>query len=211
MAHKYAEQARIAVRHVRRDGMDKLKKLEKDGHHSLDDTRVAVGEAAGADRRDDQGNRRDARRQGTRDHAGLNAAGEPLFIASGRRRRRRALSRSASRRPRPPAPLPRHVAHHHGRQRPLGARARPAARRGTSPRRRGAAAGGPLRRPARHPLPDAVQLLVGELVAPRRGDRRACSTSLRIFIRSDLAELNRTACGSASSASASRCRPISAA
>lgn len=40
VAHKYAEQARIAVRHVRRDGMDGLKKLEKDGHHSLDDTRV---------------------------------------------------------------------------------------------------------------------------------------------------------------------------
>ncbi len=40
VAHKYAEQARIAVRHVRKDGMDKLKKLEKDGHHSLDDTRV---------------------------------------------------------------------------------------------------------------------------------------------------------------------------
>jgi ribosome recycling factor len=39
VAHKYAEQARIAVRHVRRDGMDALKKLEKDGHHSLDDTR----------------------------------------------------------------------------------------------------------------------------------------------------------------------------
>jgi ribosome recycling factor len=40
VGHKYAEQARIAVRHVRKDGMDKLKKLEKDGHHSLDDTRV---------------------------------------------------------------------------------------------------------------------------------------------------------------------------
>ena len=40
IAHKYAEQARIAVRHVRRDGMDQLKKLEKDGHHSSDDTRV---------------------------------------------------------------------------------------------------------------------------------------------------------------------------
>lgn len=40
VGHKYAEQARIAVRHVRRDGMDALKKLEKDGHHSLDDTRV---------------------------------------------------------------------------------------------------------------------------------------------------------------------------
>lgn len=40
VGHKYAEQARIAVRHVRRDGMDMLKKLEKDGHHSQDDTRV---------------------------------------------------------------------------------------------------------------------------------------------------------------------------
>lgn len=38
VAHKYAENARIAVRHVRKDGMDTLKKFEKDGHHSLDDT-----------------------------------------------------------------------------------------------------------------------------------------------------------------------------
>ncbi len=38
VAHKYAEAARVAVRHVRRDGMDTLKKLEKDGHHSKDDT-----------------------------------------------------------------------------------------------------------------------------------------------------------------------------
>lgn len=30
LAHKYAEQARIAVRNVRRDGMELLKKLEKD-------------------------------------------------------------------------------------------------------------------------------------------------------------------------------------
>jgi ribosome recycling factor len=30
VAHKYAEEARIAVRHVRRDGLDLLKKLEKD-------------------------------------------------------------------------------------------------------------------------------------------------------------------------------------
>ena len=33
VAHKYAEEARVAVRHVRRDGMDLLKKLEKDGDH----------------------------------------------------------------------------------------------------------------------------------------------------------------------------------
>jgi ribosome recycling factor len=37
VAHKYAEQGRIAARHVRRDGMDLLKKLEKDGDMSEDD------------------------------------------------------------------------------------------------------------------------------------------------------------------------------
>ena len=37
VAHKYAEEARIAVRHVRRDGLDTLKKLEKDGEISQDD------------------------------------------------------------------------------------------------------------------------------------------------------------------------------
>ncbi len=37
VAHKYGEQARVAVRHVRRDGMDLLKKLEKDGDISEDD------------------------------------------------------------------------------------------------------------------------------------------------------------------------------
>ena len=31
VAHKYAEAARVAVRHVRRDGMDLLKKSQKDG------------------------------------------------------------------------------------------------------------------------------------------------------------------------------------
>jgi ribosome recycling factor len=40
VAHGYAEQARIAVRHVRRDGMDLLKKLEKDGDMSQDDGRI---------------------------------------------------------------------------------------------------------------------------------------------------------------------------
>ncbi len=37
VAHKYAEAARVAVRHVRRDGMDLLKKLEKDSAISSDD------------------------------------------------------------------------------------------------------------------------------------------------------------------------------
>ena len=37
MAHKYAETARVAVRHVRRDAMDVIKKLEKDHKISKDD------------------------------------------------------------------------------------------------------------------------------------------------------------------------------
>ena len=37
VAHKYAETAKVAVRHVRRDGMDVLKKLEKDHKISQDD------------------------------------------------------------------------------------------------------------------------------------------------------------------------------
>lgn len=37
VAHKYAEAARVAIRHVRRDGLDVLKKLEKDHQISEDD------------------------------------------------------------------------------------------------------------------------------------------------------------------------------
>ena len=37
VAGKYAEQARVAIRNVRRDGMDSLKKMEKDGHISEDE------------------------------------------------------------------------------------------------------------------------------------------------------------------------------
>jgi ribosome recycling factor len=40
VAGKYAEQARVAVRNVRRDGMDQLKKSEKDNEISQDDHRL---------------------------------------------------------------------------------------------------------------------------------------------------------------------------
>ena len=40
IAHKYAEQARVAVRNVRRDGMDTLKRMEKDGELSQDEQRA---------------------------------------------------------------------------------------------------------------------------------------------------------------------------
>jgi ribosome recycling factor len=44
VAHKYAEAARVAVRHVRRDGLDQLKKLQKDGHVSEDEIKRHEGE-----------------------------------------------------------------------------------------------------------------------------------------------------------------------
>ena len=44
VAHKYAETARVAVRHVRRDGMEILKKLEKDHKISQDDHKRQDGE-----------------------------------------------------------------------------------------------------------------------------------------------------------------------
>ena len=40
VAHNYAEQSRVAVRHIRRDGMDLLKKMEKDGDLGQDEART---------------------------------------------------------------------------------------------------------------------------------------------------------------------------
>jgi len=40
IANKYSEQARVAVRNIRRDGMDQLKKQEKDGEISQDEQRA---------------------------------------------------------------------------------------------------------------------------------------------------------------------------
>lgn len=40
VAHQYAEQARVAVRHVRRDGIELLRKLEKDGDMGQDEART---------------------------------------------------------------------------------------------------------------------------------------------------------------------------
>lgn len=39
VAHQYAEQARVSIRHVRRDGMEALKKAEKDGDLGQDEAR----------------------------------------------------------------------------------------------------------------------------------------------------------------------------
>ena len=44
VAHKYTEAARVAVRHVRRDGLDVLKKLEKDHQISEDEHKKLADE-----------------------------------------------------------------------------------------------------------------------------------------------------------------------
>ena len=44
VAHKYTEAARVAVRHVRRDGLDLLKKLEKEHKISEDEHDRQAGE-----------------------------------------------------------------------------------------------------------------------------------------------------------------------
>ncbi len=44
VAHKYAEQARVAVRNVRRDGMDELKKMERDSQISEDEHKLWADE-----------------------------------------------------------------------------------------------------------------------------------------------------------------------
>ena len=44
VASRYAEQARVAVRNVRRDGIDDLKKMEKDGDISQDEQRAWADE-----------------------------------------------------------------------------------------------------------------------------------------------------------------------
>lgn len=44
VAHKYAEHARVAIRNIRRDGNEALKKMEKDGEVSQDDHRKHADE-----------------------------------------------------------------------------------------------------------------------------------------------------------------------
>ena len=50
VAHKYAEAERVAVRHVRRDGLDVLKKLEKEHKISEDDGKRAADQIQKDDR-----------------------------------------------------------------------------------------------------------------------------------------------------------------
>ena len=86
VAHKYAETARVAVRHVRRDGMEVLKKLEKDGKMSRDehdrhDARKCRRRLIEAIARHRSG----ARHQGKRDHDRLTRRLEIPDVSRSRR------------------------------------------------------------------------------------------------------------------------------
>ena len=66
VAHKYAEAAKVAVRHVRRDGLDIVKKLEKNHEISEDDQERLASDVQKATDGDDLGNRSVAGGQGKR-------------------------------------------------------------------------------------------------------------------------------------------------
>ena len=173
VAHKYAEQARIAVRNVRRDGMEHLKRAEKDGDMSKDEHHSLVHQGAGLDRQDHQGDRRGPGEQGSRDHAGLDGRGGHIT----RWPRNGAAERDpcdGQARLGTPAENPTacHVAII------MDGNGRWAAERGlprTEGHRQGVEAVQAHRRGrarARHHASDVVQLLLGELVAAEAGDQR---------------------------------------
>ena len=185
VAAKYAEQARVSVRNVRRDGIDALKQQEKDGEISQDQHRKLRQGHPDSDRRPHQADRRDARAEGQGNPAGL------MSIAVRTCR----------------APLPRHIAIiMDGNGRWAKARGLPRIaghRRGAEAVRRTVIGGGR----ARHPLSHAVRLLLGELEAAARRGRRSDGAAAPLSARRDRRAAPRTACACASSASIGRLPP----
>ena len=95
VAHKYAEAARVAVRHVRRDGLDVVKKLEKDHEISEDDQKRFS---------DDVQKATDARDRRNRQAAGGQGKGDPHGLKD------RAMSETASPMPKPERSRPMPIA-----------------------------------------------------------------------------------------------------
>ena len=179
VAHKYAEAAKVAVRHVRRDGLDVLKKLEKDHKISEDEGKRSSEQVQKVT--DDVIVEVDKMLRGKRKgnpHRCLRIGGMsmpeaarcvPGYVRSSRCQRHVAIIMDGN-----------------GR---WAVGPRPAAQRGAPTRCRSAAAHGARRRRPRHRHPDDLLLQLRELVASAcRGAR--VDGMLRRFIRNDLAELN---------------------
>ena len=145
LVHKMAEEGRVAVRNVRRDVLNELKRTEKDGDLSRDELKRARGRGPEAHRRRGQAHRRPHGPQRGRDPRGLS---RPVTLLTRLRTARTVLGLG-----RAPAPSraagadrdPRVRRDHHGRQRALGARAAPARGRRPPGGRAGAEAGGARR------------------------------------------------------------------
>ena len=153
---QYAEKARIAVRNVRRDGMDHLKQDEKKHEISEDERKRLEHEVQKLT--DDTIKEVDEARRGQ--GKGNPRQVTPAPAPEGRSRTRRGRQGPAPRRD------------HHGRQRPLGGAARLAARCRAQGRRRGRSPGDAGRRRPWRRGADALRFLVGELEPQQRGDRR---------------------------------------
>ena len=190
--------ARVAVRHVRRDGMDLLKKMEKDHKISQDEHKRQDERGPEGDRRDDRRDRQAACRQGKGDHDGLSDAARSRSDAEPLPQWRAAASRCRGTSPSswmatdagPPARgLPRVEGH----------------RRGVEALRRTVRAAGEI----------GIAFLTIFSFSSENWSRppseiRDLMGLLRRFIRNDLADLHKTTCACASSASATVSTAISA-
>ena len=174
VAHKYAETAKVAVRHVRRDGMDVLKKMEKDHEISEDDHK-----------------RMDTEVQKTTDQTIVDI--DHLLVGQGKGDHDGLTVSPCRRSPDPTVRRIRRAAprrHHHGWQRALGFGARAAARRrGTGAASRRCA------RPCAPPAKSASRFLTIFSFSAENWSRppseiRDLMGLLRRFIRNDLAELH---------------------
>ena len=190
VAHKYAEAARVAVRHVRRDGLDVLKKLEKDHKISEDDDKRSSEQVQKATDEMIAEIDQTARHQGKGNPHGVRldramSKTEPLRTA--------AIGDLA---------VPRHVAIiMDGNGRWAAARGLPRGeghRRGVEALRRTVRAAGDLGIGS----PDDLLLQLGELVAPAGGNPRTDAAAAALHPQRSRRAASRTACACASSASA---------
>ena len=179
------ESAKIAMRNLRRDANDAVKKLVKDKLASEDDQKRAEAEIQKVtDRHIAEIDQLVAAKEAG-DHGGLRPRCRSAMTARPRRDR-----------------SPPHR-HRHGRQRPLGDAALPAARGGPQEgRRRAARLRAPLRR-ARREGADRVRVLLRELEPPARGSLRPDGTAGGGARRARCRSCRPRACASTSSATAS--------
>ncbi len=182
LAHKYAEAARVAVRHVRRDAMDTIKKMEKDQRHQQRRTRPSR-------RRNSKGDR--CRHRRSRSVAGRQGKGNPHRLRSQLMSEAHSPPSTKTANDAPAPHAPRHVAIiMDGNGRWASARGLPR----VEGHRRGVEA---LRRTIRAAGDIGIKVLTIFSFSSENWSRPAAEVGelmglLRRFIRNDLAELHKS-------------------